>query len=74
MIMEAGKFKICRVHQQAGDIRKSFSSSPKADRVPSSLGEVSISLRPSSDCLRPIHMMDTICIMEDNLSVLLEVY
>ena len=63
MIVETGKLKICRVGWQAGDPEKRYCSSPKAGGIPSSFKMVSlVLLEPSTDWMRPTH------IMEGNLS------
>lgn len=62
VIVEAGKYKICRVSWQAGDQGdiQYFCSSPKAICWQNSLllggGQTSVLVRPSTDCRRPIHI------------------
>lgn len=56
IIVDAGKSKIWRVGRLAGDPKEELQS---AGRIPSYSADVSIFLlEPSTDCMRPTHIME----------------
>lgn len=63
MIVDTGKSKLCRVGQQSGNLEKSYDavSGPKAIErqkvFPGGLQSAFL-LRPSTDCMRSIHVME----------------